>query len=811
MSPVQPLPPELLYTRTDPSLLRFKTSTDLPPLQEIIGQDRAVGAVKFGIGIRRPGYNIFALGTTGTGRHELVEDFLRQHAADEPTPSDWCYVYNFTDSYYPVALEFPAGSGVAFCRAMEELVEELYAVIPAAFASDEYRIRRQTIENTLRERQEAAYRALQTEANQHGLDLLRTPSGLVFAPVTETQEVIDPEAFQKLSEEEKERIRGHIEELQGKLQAVLQQAPDWESETRRDLRALDAETIRFTVTPLFTRLLTTYADQPAVQKYLAAVQEDVQHHFDLFLTAESKEDGEPSHTESHPPITRYKVNLLVDCSNTQGAPVVYEDNPAYGNLVGRVEYTTRMGGMDTDFTLIRPGALHRANGGYLMIDARRLLLEPYAWEGLKRALRAGQIRIETPGQMMSQVNVITLEPDPIPLDIKVALVGDRSLYYLLSQNDPDFDELFKVAADFEDVMHRTPDSQARYAQLIASLAAERDLRPLESEAVARILEESARMADDAHKLSMAVGAIIDLMQEADYWAGEEGAQTVRLSHVEMALQEQYHRSARIPERSREMILQDTVHIQTEGAVVGQINGLSVMQLGKIRFGQPTRITARVRMGRGEVVDIEREVALSGRLHSKGVLILSSYLSNRYATEYPLSLHANLVFEQSYGGVDGDSASSTELYALLSALAELPIRQALAVTGSVDQFGNVQAIGGVNEKIEGFFAVCQERGLTGEQGVLIPRTNVRNLMLRSEVVQAVENGQFAIYPISTIDEGIELLTGTPAGVADDNGIFPEGSVNRRVQERLLAFARRWLALHYPAQPGEAERNGDGPMA
>ncbi len=801
MSPVQPLSPATLYTKTDPDLLAFEMSSELPPLTEIIGQDRAVGAVKFGIGIRRPGYNIFALGSTGTGRHELVEDFLRHHAASQPIPSDRCYVYNFADSYHPLALEFPAGQGVAFCQAMEEVVIELHAVIPAAFVSEDYRMRRQTLENTLRERQESAYRALQTEANQKGLDLLRTQSGLVFAPVNESQEVIDPEAFQKLSDEEKDLIRTSMEEMQQKLQALLQQAPDWESETRRGLRALDAETVRATIAPLFARLLLAYAENGEVQTYISAVQEDVQHNFELFGGAESKaEEGEePSHAETPQPITRYSVNLMVDRSHAQGAPVVYEDNPAYGNLVGRVEYMTRMGGMDTDFTLIRPGALHRANGGYLMIDARRLLLEQFAWEGLKRTLRAGQIRIETPSQMMSQVNVITLEPEPIPLDIKVALVGDRSLYYMLSQNDPDFDELFKVAADFEDVMERTPEAQQLYAQLIASLAAERDLRPLDRAATARVIEEGARMAEDAHKLSMAVASITDLLQEADYWAEQAGADLVRLAHVEEALAAQYYRSARIPERSREMIFQETVRVQTEGAVVGQINGLSVMQLGKIRFGQPSRITARVRMGRGEVVDIEREVALSGQIHSKGVLILASFLSSRYATDYPLSLQADLVFEQSYGGVDGDSASSTELYALLSALSELPIRQSFAVTGSVDQFGNVQAIGGVNEKIEGFFAVCQARGLTGEQGVLIPQANVRNLMLRREVVEAVEAGQFAVYPIATIDEGIELLTGTPAGVADEAGIYPEGTVNRRVQDRLLAFARRWLSLHYPARP------------
>jgi lon-related putative ATP-dependent protease len=495
----------------------------------------------------------------------------------------------------------------------------------------------------------------------------------------------------------------------------------------------------------------------------------------------------------------------VDNSHLQGAPVIYEDNPAYNNLVGRVEYITRMGGMQTDFTLIKPGALHRANGGYLLLDVHKLLLQPFAWEGLKRALQARTIRIETPGQMMSQVTAVTLDPAAIPLNVKVALVGDHMLYYLLSGSDPEFDELFKVVADFEDEMPRTPEGEAIYARLVAALAKEADLHPVDAPGVARVMEESARMAEDAQRLSMHVDAISDLLQEADYWASQDGATRIGLPHIEQAIEAQRYRSGRIPEQMQARILEETIHIDTTGDVVGQVNGLAVLGLGKIRFGKPSRITARVRMGRGEVVDIEREVALSGSLHSKGVLILSSYLSSRYATEYPLSLHANLVFEQSYGGVDGDSASSTELYALLSALAQVPIHQGLAVTGSVDQFGNVQAIGGVNEKIEGFFEICQKRGLTGRQGVLIPQSNVRNLMLRQNVVEAVAAGQFAIYPIQTIDQGIEVLTGVAAGMADEDGIYPEGSINRRVQERLRAFARRWLDLHrYVPLLGEVDQ-------
>jgi lon-related putative ATP-dependent protease len=813
MSRVQSLTPAQLYRPTDLSLLSFETTADLPPVEEIVGQKRAAEAVEFAIGIRQPGFNIFALGHTGSGRHELIEDFLAQQAASEETPPDWCYVYNFDDSYRPLAIQLPAGQGAHFSREVDEMIKELHTVLPAAFETEEYRIRLQAVEAALRERQDAAFRVLQEEARGKQLDLLRTPSGLVFAPVDENNEVVEPEAFQKLDEATKERVRTQIEEMQSKLQAVLQQAPDWEREARNVLRTLQEEVTRFTVEPIILRLGKKYAEQEIIQRHLRAMQADILQNLEHFVAPASdeqppSEQGTISRAANQQANhNRYRVNLLIDRSHLQGAPVIYEDNPAHGNLVGRVEYVTRMGGMDTDFTLIRSGALHRANGGYLMIDARRLLLEPYAWEGLKRALRSGQIRIETPGQMLSQVNVITLEPQPIPLEIKVALVGDPMLYYMLSQNDPDFEELFKVVADFEDQMERTPDSEPRYARLLASIAQERHLRPLDAPSIARVIEESARMAGDAHKISMRVTAITDLLQEADYWAGCDKEEIIRQKHIEQAIAAQEYRSGRIPERSRESILQGTVHIETSGARIGQINGLSVLDMGKIRFGQPSRITARVRMGAGEVVNIEREVALSGQIHSKGVLILASYLSTHYATDYPLSLHASLVFEQSYGGVDGDSASTTELYALLSALSGIPIRQSLAVTGSVDQFGNVQAIGGVNEKIEGFFAICQARGLTGDQGVLIPQSNVRNLMLRKPVIDAVEAGKFHIYPVESVAQGIELLTGVAAGEMDEHGEYPKETVNNAVQERLRSFAERWFSFHLEtgtAHTGTAKR-------
>jgi lon-related putative ATP-dependent protease len=492
-------------------------------------------------------------------------------------------------------------------------------------------------------------------------------------------------------------------------------------------------------------------------------------------------------------LRRYRVNVLVDHSRSEGAPVIYEDNPTYQNVIGRVEHRAQMGALLTDFNLIKPGVLHRANGGYLILDARKVLLQPYAWEGLKRALRAGQVHIESIGQMLSLLSTVTLEPEPIPLDVKVALLGDRLLYYLLAQYDPEFGDLFKVAADFDEQMDRSEENQEPYAQLLGTLARKEELRPLDRGATARVIEHSARMVGDAEKLTARTRQVADLLREADYWAAQNGNGVMTKADVEQAIDAQIYRSDRLRERMQEGIQRGTILIDTEGAKIGQVNGLSVIQLGGFAFGRPSRITARVRLGKGEVVDIEREVELSGPIHSKGVLILSGFLGSHYVQDKPLSLSASLVFEQSYSGVEGDSASSAELYALLSAIAEAPLKQSLAVTGSVNQHGQVQAIGGVNEKIEGFFDVCKARELTGEQGVLIPASNVKHLMLRKDVIDAVEGGRFHIYPIETIDQGMEVLTGMSAGERDDAGNYPEGSINHRVESRLAELAEKRMAL------------------
>ena len=795
MSKPAPLSAAELAPRCDPGIFSFETTAEVEDLHDVIGQPRAVEAVRFGIGIGQDGYNIFALGPTGSGKRSLVTRFFEQRAKQNPVPADWCYVHNFELEHKPHAIQLSAGMGAQFKQDMEQLVEELRTALVAAFESDEYRARRQVIEEEFQGRQEESLEAVQAKAKEHNLALIRTPTGLIFAPMRQ-EEVISPEEFQKLSEEERQELEKHIKTLQDELQNILRQVPQWQRELRLRVRELNREMTTFAVGGLMEELRQEYADHPAVVNYLDQVQKDVVENARDFLPQEEIGGDSPesalaamlARRQQQPnPMRRYRVNLLVDHQESSGAPVIYEDNPNYNNLVGRVEHIAQMGALVTDFNLIKPGCLHSANGGYLIIDARQLLLQPYAWEALKRALQSNQIRIESPGQMLSLVSTISLEPEPVPLDIKVALLGDRMLYYLLAQLDPDFSELFKVQADFDDEMDSDRENQQLYARLLASLVHKYELRELDRGAVAGVIDQSMRIVSDSEKLSARIGEISDLLREANYWAGEQGNGVITRQDVEKAIDAQIYRADRIKARLQETILRGTVLIDTTGEKVGQVNGLSVLQLGGYAFGTPSRITARVRLGKGEVVNIEREVELSGPIHSKGVLILAGFLGARYAKDRPLSLDASLVFEQSYGGVEGDSASSAELYALLSAIAEVPIKQSLAVTGSVNQHGQVQAIGGVNEKIEGYFDICKARGLNGEQGVLIPRANVKNLMLRQDVIEAVEAGNFFIYPVEDIDQGIELLTGLSAGVPDEEGEYPQDSFNARVQAQLVHFA------------------------
>ncbi|HLE13702.1 MAG TPA: AAA family ATPase [Anaerolineales bacterium] len=795
MTIAEPLTPEQLYTRTNLDHLNFETTNELNGANVIIGQPRALDAIRFGVGIEKDGYNIFALGPEGAGKRSLITQFFQEKARQEQAPPDWIYVQNFDHDNQPNAIRLPSGKGSEFQRDMEQLVEELQTALSAGFESDEYRARRQVIEEEIQEQQEKELEKLQERAKQHNLALLRTPGGLVFAPVKDG-EVIAPEEFKQLPEDVRSKMEMQVAELQELLQKVLQKVPGLQRQVRQRLRELNRDITMVAVSGLLEELQQKYHDIPEIPEFLTFLREDIVDKAVGFISQDEGQLNEAQQVlaamtgqrrQERALFRRYQVNLLVDNSATQGVPVIYEDNPTYQNLIGEVEYLAQMGALLTDFTLIKPGSLHRANGGYLILDARKILQQPYAWEALKRSLKAKQIKIESLGQMLGLLSTVTLEPEPIPLDVKVALLGDRWLYYRLSEMDPEFRELFKVQADFEEKMPRDGENQAQYAEVLASIVRRENLRPFDRSAVVRVIEHSARLAGDAERVSIEFDDIIDLLSEADYWAGQAGKEVVGASDVEQAIDAQIHRADRLRERFQESILREIVFIATEGSHVGQVNGVSVVQLGEFSFGFPSRITARVRRGKGEVVNIEREVNMSGPIHSKGVLILSGYLGEKYASEKPLSLSASLVFEQSYSGVEGDSASSAELYALLSAIAEVPVKQSFAITGSVNQHGQVQAIGGANEKIEGFFDICNARGLTGNQGVLIPAPNVKHLMLRQNVIEAVAGGKFRIFPISDIDQGIELLTGIAAGSLDENGDYPADTINGKVQSRLARLA------------------------
>jgi lon-related putative ATP-dependent protease len=804
--PAKKLPPDLLYRRCDPADLPFDLCSELPDAPGFVGQDRAAEAIRFAMRMRSKGYNVYALGASGTGRHALVEQLLRDQAAKQPTPPDWCYVNNFAEPQKPRWLSFPPGTGAGFAAAMKRLIEELRVALPAAFERDEYRARRDIIDQQFKQRNEEAFGALQQRAESRNIVLLRSPMGLAVAPKRDGK-VMTPDVFEALPEEERAAIQREIEATQSELEAVMRQVPQWEREHRDALRELARDTTGLAIAHLLNELRAGYREMPAVIEHLDAVERDIKENVDDFLpqAAPQQQPDAPvppaiAAAAQDSKFRRYQANLIVDNGGREGAPVVYEDNPTHQTLVGRVEHFVRFGALVTDFNLLTPGALHRANGGYLILDAAKLLTGSFGWASLKRALNAGEIRIESFEQLLSMATTVSLEPQPIPLDVKVVIVGPPLLYYLLSAQDEEFPELFKIAADFEDRVERNGENTLLYARLVAAMVRRHKLRCFDNAAVARIIEHAARLAGDSARLSTSLRAIDALLQEADQIAADRGKEIAGADEVQAAIDAQFRRGDRLYRRLQEEIARGTIRVETDGARIGQINGLSVISMGGLAFGNPSRITAQVRLGRGEVVDIEREVQLGGPLHSKGVLILAGFLGGRYGTTRPLSLNASLVFEQSYGGIDGDSASAAELFALLSALAEAPIQQCFAVTGSVDQHGRIQAIGGVNEKIEGFFDLCRLTGLTGYQGVLIPASNVKHLMLRHDVVAAVAAGQFAIYPIETVDQGLELLTGIPAGEADAEGQYPAGSLNQRVAARLDRFAAQAAALARAAAPG-----------
>ncbi|MFQ6014178.1 MAG: Lon protease family protein [Anaerolineae bacterium] len=794
---IRELPPQKLRRVCDPKEFKveFETTEELPQLTEIIGQERATRAIEFGIDIPYYGFNIYALGPTGAGKTTTIQTFLERKTKTRPIPNDWGYVNNFSDPYRPRALRLPPGGGCAFRDGVDQLLSEIGEEIPRAFQSEQYEQHKVQISRTLDEKRNALFQRLEAFVIERGFALLRSPVGLVFAPVVEGQ-VMTGEQYEQLPPEKKKELEKHRPMLQEEMEKTLRQIRGLEEEAKASLHNIDQEIVANIIGGRFEEMKAQYSHNEGIVEYLEAVQKDIVKNVDRFKEAKPEEETEEKKVRvrapsprPESPFDRYRVNVVVDNSAAEGAPVIVETNPTYQNLVGRIEHKAEFGALVTDFSMIRAGALHRANGGYLVVDARAILRNPLAWESLKRALRHREIRIEEMAQQISLISTVGLAPEPIPLDVKVVLIGDPRTYYLLHALDEQFQKLFKVNADFAVDMAWTAENMEKYAMFIHRRCHEENLKHFEQAAVAKVIEYGSRLVEDQRKLTTRFAHVADIVREANYWATRNGKEVVTAADVQQAIEEKVYRSNQIEERIRERIEDGTIMVDTEGEVVGQVNGLSVMTLGDYSFGKPSRITAKTFMGRRGVINIEREAELSGSIHNKGVMILSGYLGGKYAQDKPLNLSASLCFEQSYEGVEGDSASSTELYALLSSLSGLPIKQGIAVTGSVNQQGEIQPVGGVTYKIEGFYDVCRVKGLTGEQGVIIPEQNVKNLMLREDVVEAVEKGQFHIYPVKTIDDGIAILAGKEAGERQADGTYPEGTVNYEVDRRLRQLAER----------------------
>jgi predicted ATP-dependent protease len=780
-----------LRRRVDPDDLGFSTTEQVEPLIGTVGQPRAMDAISLGARIESPGFNMFVVGLPGSGRETTVREFLQRAAAERPVPEDWTYVHNFAEPDHPRAISLPAGRGRELATRMEDFLTSAQQMIPRAFESDDYDQRRQELLNEVSTKHDQITNELEAFARERGFAIQGTPVGIASIAV-EHGRPLQREEIERRPEAEREAIERHGQEVQRQASATLRSLRRLEKEAADRLRNLDREVLLFTVGPLIDDLREEFKEESALLEYFDQVEADLPDRLGDFRpdSATGPEAGPrlPDGLSPANPLDRYRVNVFVDNGDRSGAPVLVEHSPTYYNLIGRTGYRAAFGTLVTDFREILPGALQRANGGFLVLDAAEVLRDGFAWNALKRSLITGEARIEHLAEQLSLMPMTSLRPDAVPLDLRVVLIGTPFLYQLLHDYDEDFRELFKVRADFAPDMDWDEDNAASYAAFVSRCVAEDPgLRHFDAPAVARLIEHGARLRDDQHKLSTRLVEISDLIAEASFWAGERQHEVVGGDDVEHAIAQQDNRGKLLEERTRELITDGTIAIHTSGGRVGQLNGLAIVGRGRDAFGKPSRVSARVSVGSGSVRSIEQEIELSGPIHSKGFMILSGYLAETYGQDSPLSLAATLVFEQAYEEVEGDSASSTELYALLSALAGLPLDQGLAVTGSMDQHGEIQAVGGVTPKVEGFFDVCAATGLTGEQGVIIPAANVRHLMLRDEVIEAVERGEFHVYAIRHVDEGIELLTGTPAGERTEEGDFPEGTVHRMVRDRLQRYA------------------------
>jgi lon-related putative ATP-dependent protease len=801
---VNELPPESLRKICEAKFIRCETTEDLVPIREIIGQERAVRALKFGLGIKDHGFNIYVAGYPGTGRKTAVKNFVEEVAQDKPVPPDWCYVNNFSNQYEPKAIRLSPGKGKEFRDNVRNLIENIRTALPKAFESDDYASRRDATIRGLEKQRKDLIDKLNAKAQQEGFVIQSTPIGLLLIPVVNGKPLSQEELL-SLPQETKSKIQERREKLEAELRNTMRQFLDMERKIREEIKKLNREVALYAIGHLVEAIVEKYSDNSEITGYLKDVQNDILDNLSQFIKRGEAQQRLPFPVPwmREAIFRKYDVNVVVDNSDCKGAPVVMETNPTYQNLIGRTEKEAQFGALITDFTMIRGGSLHKANNGFLIIPVEDLLRNPFSYEALKRAIRDKNIVIEEPQERYGFISTKSLKPEPIPLDIRVILIGNPYLYQQLFILDTDFSELFKVKAEFDTSMERTEENVKKYAAFVCTLCEKENLKHLEQSALAKLIEYSQRIAEDQQKLSTRFAEVGDIIREANFYAVQDKSDAVTEKHVKKAIEEKIYRSRLIQEKIQEMITRGVLLIDTDAEKVGQVNGLSVMGIGDFAFGNPSRVTASIGLGREGVIDIEREAKMGGPIHTKGVLILSGYLNQKYAQDKPLSLSARLVFEQSYGGVEGDSASSTELYAILSALSELPIKQNIAVTGSVNQKGEVQAIGGVNEKIEGFFEVCKAGGLTGEQGVMIPESNVQNLMLKEEIVDAVKARKFHIYSAKSIDEGIEVLTGTKAGIKRQDGTFEKETVNYRVNKQLKDMAEK--LKEFPSAPSGKKKS------
>lgn len=770
----------------DPAELGFAHTGELHPLEAVFGQERAVRAIEFALGMEGTGYNLYAAGPDGLGQESVVEALLRRHAALRPAPPDWVYVRNFADPDRPVGIALPAGRGRAFAAAVDQTLATAIDELRQAFESDSYARQQQDVAQQLERRRGALLDRMREMAESLGFALTVTPSGVATAPLTDGRPIA-AEDLDRLSAEERDRIDRAGSELEERLRDLTLELRALRREALEAAQEVDERIARFAVDHIFESLLRSWAEDEEILRFVDDARTDLlaERHA---LRQQAAPEGPPTPAPGPDPLARYRVNVLVSNDPEAGAPVIAQRNPTYDNLLGRIEYLGQLGSLVTDHTQIKAGAVAHANGGFVVVRLRDLLQHPHAYNGLKRALLAGSLAIENPGALYSPAPTSALRPEPIPLDVKIVIVGEAQLYHLLHRVDPDFRSLFRVKADFELDVPRSSETVRGLAAFIRGQSGREGLLDFSADAVARLVEHSSREVEHQRRLSANMSALDDLLRQSHYWAEQSGADVIGAAHVQRALEEREYRSALARDRIQDLIDDGTIFLDVEGDRVGQINALSVYDLGDIRFGRPSRISCVVSAGRGSIVHVDRETDMAGAVHTKGFLILRGFLADRFGQHRAMSLYASLTFEQLYGQVDGDSASSTELYVLLSGLADVPIDQSIAVTGSVNQRGQVQPIGGATAKIEGFFDVCRARGLSGTQGVMVPRANVANVTLRPDVARAVGEGRFHVWAADTIEEGIEILTGLPAGERDATGLYPEGTIFRRVADRLDDFAR-----------------------